>query len=421
MRKRIFALSLFGLVSCLGNLYGSGFAVNEHSIGAMSMGLAVTARLDNASTNWYNPAGLGFLDGLDIYLGGTFIIPFFKYSDPEGMRPSAENTSKLTFVPNFHMHYRINDMFAVGFSLAAPYGLTSSLPNDWAGSSVIQKVVLQTIGLYPTFTIRPHKIVSIGISPVFMFGILELRRGLGLADVDGTINGQLGIGGDGFGVGANIGIQVRPFDGFYLGFMYRSRIKLKFKGTAEFMVPTVNAYDLPDQDISLSIMLPDRCLLGIGYDILKNLYISADVEIFFWSLFNKIEIQFKEPLTVPSGRKSEEVIEENWKNSWGLRSGIQWIIKDMVPIRAGIGFDWSPVPNNTLSPILPDSGRLYVTFGAGYQHKKSGFYFDVGYLFVKWLSVSVSKDESTLHFPQKYNNSAHLVGLNIGWRFFQKQ
>ena len=97
-------LILFGETS---DLSASGFAINEQSTSAISMGLAVSARLDDPSTIFYNPGGLGYLDGINIYVGGALLFPLFNYSDPEGFRPSAKNTKRFALVPNLYISYRI--------------------------------------------------------------------------------------------------------------------------------------------------------------------------------------------------------------------------------------------------------------------------------------------------------------------------
>ena len=414
MRTLICMLLTLTLLTSAGRASASGFAVNEQSTSAMSMALAVSAKPDDSSTIFYNPGGLGYLDGINIYVGAALLFPLFNYSDPEGVRPSAKNTKRFAQVPNLYISYRINDMHSVGLGFAAPFGIAVVWPDDWTGNLVIKKVDLQTIGIYPTYTFRPHKMVSIGVTPVIMVSTVTLIRGLGLADESGNIVGDIGLGARSVGFGANVGIQVRPMDGLYLGFMYRSRIKINYSGTAEFDVPLVNSSALQDQDVSTSLTFPDRFTLGIGYDILKNLYLSLDVDYYLWSTFKSLEIKFKKPLELPTGEKSKEVIENDWKNSWSFKLGMQYRIKEIVPIRLGIAYELSPGPTSTLSPRLPTGSLLFITLGSGYFHKGTGFFFDIGYLFGKWFGTEVDAQHSNFGFPQKYNNSIHILSFNVG-------
>ena len=86
------------------------------------------------------------------------------------------------------------------------------------------------------------------------------------------------------------------------------------------------------------------------------------------------------------------------------------------PVRAGLAYDQTPSPGSTLSPTLPDSSRILVAAGAGFNLPR-GFVIDVAYMYVHMLERSASGE----NFPGTYNASAHLIGLSFGYRWVKKK
>src|SRR5512144_18685 len=61
---------------------GAGFALQESSASGLGNAYAGgAARVDDASTVWSNPAGMGKLDRMSLVLGIGFVTPSFKFKD----------------------------------------------------------------------------------------------------------------------------------------------------------------------------------------------------------------------------------------------------------------------------------------------------------------------------------------------------
>ena len=58
---------------------------------------------------------------------------------------------------------------------------------------------------------------------------------------------------------------------------------------------------------------------------------------------------------------------ENWKDSWFFSLGGEYAMTDQITLRAGAGYELSPVPDSTRTPRLPDNDRIWLSVGAGYQ------------------------------------------------------
>ena len=113
----------------------AGFFLGESDATANGRVLAVTARLDTPSTIFFNPAGLAMLQGFHLSVGGEAVIPFFKYSDPEGKRASSTASSTPQLIPHLYASYSITDKWAVGLGFNTPFGLSLKWPTGFAGEA----------------------------------------------------------------------------------------------------------------------------------------------------------------------------------------------------------------------------------------------------------------------------------------------
>jgi len=118
--------------------HGAGLELREQGAAAISLSDAVTARLDHPSTVYFNPAGMAFLEGLQISAGITLVFPTFGYEDPEGVLPSADSTTDVVPPPHLYASWRINEMWAVGLDVNVPFGLSLDWPSDFVGRHISQ-------------------------------------------------------------------------------------------------------------------------------------------------------------------------------------------------------------------------------------------------------------------------------------------
>ncbi|MCA9519686.1 MAG: outer membrane protein transport protein [Myxococcales bacterium] len=398
-----------------GAAFASGYKVEDQSAAAAARANAVVARLDDPSTVFYNPAGLAYMKGLALLVGAQFVVPKFRYSDPEGKRDNASLVTGVAVLPSLFVSYSLGreHEWSIGFGIFAPFGIKLEYPSTWAGDTIVQSIDLQTIYFSPAVAYRPVKQVSIGVAFNLILARLELHRNLRLPDEAGVITGDIGMGGLSFSFNATIGVQIRPIDKLYIGLVYKTQGYVKAKGDADFSVPEAYKAGLRDQSISTRLFLPNQFVLGVGYQIIPQLYVEAGFEMTFWSLVQNIVIRFDEPLF---GTRESETLPERWRNTWSVRLGFEAKPISFLKLRAGFAYDRNPVPDETLSPVLPDADRVEFSVGVGYVHEKTGIFVDFSYMGVILRKRTVSAEVSESGFPQHYNNQVHLIGLTLGLR-----
>ena len=75
-------LVVFSLLLLIGSSFGAGFGLYEFGARSSSLSGAVVAQAADASTVFYSPAGLVFLDGTQIYGGVSLITATNRYIGP---------------------------------------------------------------------------------------------------------------------------------------------------------------------------------------------------------------------------------------------------------------------------------------------------------------------------------------------------
>ena len=133
-RNFLAAIALF----CGALSYAGGFQLNTQSVRAMGIGGANTAWVFDPSINFYNPAGLTRLSGLQFYGGVHYIIP--SVSLQTAVYDNIDQTTPNANPIHFYASYRVNDKIGIGFGVNNQFGSTSSFEDDWQGRYIIQNI-----------------------------------------------------------------------------------------------------------------------------------------------------------------------------------------------------------------------------------------------------------------------------------------
>lgn len=417
MRNRITfaiaALAALGVLARAPEAAASGFYLGEQDSVASARGLAVTAKLMEPSTLFFNPAGIAFLEGLNVSAGVTAVIPVFKYSDPAGIRKPADSKSAIIWDPHLYATYSFGKKAAIGVGFNAPFGLALEWPKGWAGQEQIQRIDLKVPTVYVGAAARPIPRLSIGVTLRIMPASVELQRGFALIDSSGNpAEGGIKLSASAIGFGAGLGIMARPLDWLHIGFSYLSQANFQFdNGEGKFTLPA--GFDntlFHDQKGTTKITTPDNLAFGIGFDVHPDVNLELDYNLTLWQTYDELKINFNND---PSGQLSK-ASKKNWKNTSCVRLGLEYKWKDTFKLRFGLVWDQSPAPDATLGPELPDSDRVVWTLGLGYEYHPLGIKVDAYYMMTNFLKRTVKADVNPA-FPATYTGMAHLVGLTLGY------
>lgn len=235
--KKIVRKKSLGLVVAMGSaqLFASGFALNEQSISGMGVGFARrSSSAEDASTVFGNPAGMARLDGQQITGGIALLDASTDISQASG---SSSGTNKgdmvpLTAVPFGFYTNKIDDQWAVGLGVYAPFGLVADYEKGFQGKASGSKSPVKVITVQPTISYAFNERVSIGFGPTInrVTGILESDINL---PISGTGSNHIKIEGNDTAFGFNAGLLVQATDTTRVGLTYHSKVNYKLEGHTE--------------------------------------------------------------------------------------------------------------------------------------------------------------------------------------------
>jgi len=379
--------------------WGYGNFMATQGARATGMGWCTVASPTDASTIFFNPAGMSTLKGLQLYGGGSFYFADVKY-DPGVLDPGASPAKAnlgLFFPMSGFMTYNLGPV-ALGFGLTNPYGLGGRWPDDWAGRYIYTKTnnmlfnfnLAASVALKEIFPSFPELYLGAGFQ--MTYGYLQVRQHFTFAPnevyVDGRSfpvatslfnaflglvwdgdDGQVKLSGTGTGYGYNLGLLYRITDWLAVGLSYQAPVKMNYSGTAFFDMPGLSPavsslFFADDDDVTIQQALPSELMFGIAADPVKDLTLEFDFWWGDWHNFKTLNVLFSEPANA-------DVYNAEWYgNGFAAAVGVEWRHFKAFPLRAGFMYSWTPIPDHTFTPILPDADQPFVNFGAGYHPEK---------------------------------------------------
>ncbi len=399
-----------------------GFQINEQGTKATAMGGAFVATADDPSAVYFNPAGIVQLDGMQFDAGLAVIyIPDVKMQSSGTSafaRPGQvfDAESQTHYVPHFYTTYKLNDMWSFGFGTFSNYGLKTEWPLDWEGRYITggTKARVTTISINPVVAFRPIKRLSISAGPVAQYLDIDLQNqvfmGPGFSDAHSKMTG------DDWDWGFNAGLLFWITDDLKFGASYRSKVKHSITG-GEFRLTETpfGLYDMTDS-VDADLDLPAITYLGLAYDR-GPLTLEFDAQWTQWSSYDKLEATFTKlpTLSVP----------KEWDDVWAYRFGVNFRINEAFDLRAGITYDTTPIPDNTLDPLVPSGDRWLYSLGFGYH--SGGLKIDFAYTYLSDEERSFDNDVGdydaaiapglgnvTGEFQDVY---AHIFVVNLSYAF----
>ena len=125
---------------------------------------------------------------------------------------------------------KLNDQWAIGFGVYAPFGLKTDYESGFQGRGFGSKSEVSVITFQPTVSYAFNDRVSIGFGPTInrIDGTLESRPSLAGLGMPG--DNKVKVKGDDTALGFNAGILVKATDTTRVGLTYHSQVKYKLEG-----------------------------------------------------------------------------------------------------------------------------------------------------------------------------------------------
>ena len=414
----------------------AGFSITQKSVKGLGNAFAGAAAVaEDASTIYFNPAGLTRLSGSQVQAGVHIFSYSLKFSDDGsttvGNQPltggNGGNAGKRGFIPNFFYAHSISDSLKVGIGIVSPFGTSTEYNSDWVGRYYTIKSELLTIDINPTVAYRINKMWSIGGGVSVQYLDAELTSAIDYGTIlsgssSREADGKLKIKGDGnWGYGFNLGVLFELSEATRFGVAYRSEVSYDVEGEADFKTPKeatpiAVANNLVDTEVKSDIDLPASLAVSGYHQLTDKWAVMADITWTDWSTFEELRIKYD------SGAEdsvSTLDLDDNFRYSLGATYSLnpQWTF------RGGLAYDESTISSRRKrTPRLPDEDRLWFSLGTSCQFSDR-LEFDFGYTYITNVEkaeidrTATGEDIFRGALKGDYNAHTHIASFQLSYKF----
>jgi len=419
-------LGIIGMASLATNAQAGGFALIEHGASGLGNAYAGAAAVSaDASTVWFNPAGMSEIEGRELAAALHILSTDTEFTDRGttlGSRlggsaasgPDTANPGTTSVLPNFYYVAPINKQWTYGLSIGVPFGSATEYDSNWKGRYTTVKSGISVVDINPAISYRVSEKVRLGFGISLQRLSAELGSAvdsgaacLGLAArtdtsfegadcfnaglLPGVVNndGYGEITGDSTAFSFNLGALFVPRDGLKIGVAYRHSISHELDGDADFTVnqalqtvldSNTNAASQPltqgflnNTTATAEVDLPATFSVSAAWEMSNKLQLLGDITWTGWSSFKELRVVYDNPA------QPQTLSVQDWDDVFRYSAGLNYTHNPKLTLRTGVAFDEEAIPSpQRRTARIPGNDRTWFSFGAGYKMSKN-MSFDVGY------------------------------------------
>lgn len=386
------------LAAFSGTAAAAGFQLweqNASGIGTAFAGSAAVA--DNASTIFFNPAGMTQLTGVRVSLGAAGVRPSFRFRN-DGSGPqtgdAGGDAGSWKAVPNAYLSWQLSPQWFVGLGVSSPFGLATEYDGGWIGRYQALKSEIETININPSLAYKLSDKVSLGFGIDYQTIDAEMTR------LSSTSSQLYSVKGDASTWGWNAGALFTLSPAMRVGVSYRSAIDHKLEGERLLDGSTTNA--------SARLKLPDTFILSVWQQVSDRWEAMGDLSYTHWSTLQQLNV-------VHAGGTDVETF--NYRNSWRFAWGAAYKASDAWKVKFGIAYDRTPTTNGDRSARLPDNNRLWLSVGGQWRPSRDAAV-DFGYAYLYLRDPAVNQTAlGGQGLSGRYRDSGHVLGIQYSQGF----
>lgn len=398
--------------------HAAAFALYPQGVSGLGSSYAGAAALaEDASTVWWNPAGMAWLGaGRHFLISATYVKPSTTFTDAGSVaapgRPlggAGGDAAQSAWVPSGFFAMQLSPRVSFGLAVGSPFGLKTEYEPTWLGRFQGISSELQTLSFNPSLSYRLSDTASAGAGISYMTGQLDFLSAVNLGAAEAQNRTSL----DGDGWGYNIGAQMKG-GATRFGVHYRSPVKFKLDGQTTFTAPAPSSLN---GRVKMDVETPASLAFSAAHRASPRLELLADATWWRWGEIDRLPIVRTDgPLT---GAALDTLVLD-FKNTWRLSAGAHYKLSEPLTLKLGIAYDQTPVRGaNTRTVRLPDNDRYWLSAGLKWQVAKSSV-LDFGYAYLKAKDADINSDQSSLNrgiVRGTYNASVHLLGAQYQFTF----
>ena len=412
-----------------GTASAAGFQLLEQNASGLGNAYAGSAAVaENASTIFYNPAGMTQLQDIEVSTGVAMISTSYKFTNngsSTGVLSGNSDGGADGYVPNAYLSWRVTKDISVGLGIGAPFGLMTQYDNpSWYGAAQSEKFQIKTINVNPSIAWRANDWLSVGGGLNYQTLDAEYVRAVAVTSgAFATTTATLKLNDTAWGWNAGALFTLSPAT--KIGVSYRSTIKYEVTGNVALagpVAPGLNAGFGASSDVKATVKLPDTFILSATQKLGDQWELLGDVSWTGWSSIPKIDII--RTSGIASGTLAQ-TLDTEFRDTWRVAAGANYKLNEAWKLKFGIAYDQTPVKGATTRLVsLPDNDRVWFSIGTQWKPAKNTT-LDVGatYLLIKDADInndqSTGSNAATNHGIVKgsYDDKAFLLGAQLSIAF----
>lgn len=427
-KKSLYVASAFAFVAPVA--LGAGFQLKEQSGSLQGLSFAgASAKADDASVMFYNPAGITRLKGTQGHANISLIKPSAKFkNDVSGFTAAAAlgatahtatdgnggDAGSLAAVPALYAVSSMDNGVRYGLAINTPYGLTTEYDEGWVGRYHAIKSELVTINVAPTVAWKVNEEWSVGGAINFQYASAELTNATRLNNA-GLPDALTTLSGDDLGFGFRVGTMYEPSENTRIGLAYQSGIHHKLEGEVRTVVGSSLVAAASTDNAQAKLRTPDVASLGVYHKLNDRLAVMGEFAWTNWSVFENLTVVNNNNGSVLSN------VEENWDDSYFMALGMEYNPCNCPSKRFqfGVAYDQTPVDDEHRTFRIPDEDRFWVSVGYGQEWGEDKS-FTVGYSHIFVDDASVVENASSASkgvVSGSFDASVDILSANFKMKF----
>lgn len=422
-KRLISLLAISGLAGTSAPVWSSAFSLNEQN--AKDLGTAYAGAVssaEDASTGWYNPAGLVRLGQEQIAIAGVYVNSQTTQNAtsatainnaPMGAG-SAKGKDQLV-IPSLHYAKRIDDSWVFALNIASPFGLKNNFKVTDFNRYMGTRAEIRTVDIGPSLAYGFNSGFSIGAGVDALYAQAKVDTRVGINNPALVPDNFVENAASNWGVGYHAGVLYEFNDcNTRIGAHYRSKVKIKARGNTAAAGALIPA-PLPTA-VRADVTLPESAVLSAYHAFDDQWAIMADIQWTHWKRFNELRLRFD--------NGAQLVTTENFKDSMRYALGVSYQLCEPWKFKVGTAFDRTPTRDSNRTTAIPDQNRTWAAIGAQYRIS-SALALDFGYAHIFFKKANINQSaptaigaiQSAQSFRGTSKSRADLIGMQLTWDF----
>ena len=422
------------------NALAASFQILEQSPAHLGKAFAGTASdVIDASSVFFNPAGITELDEPTLTLGGNAIFTQATFNNKNSNTNGVTGkTDEIGYVPNVYYVHPVSERLSIGLGLNAPYGLASEYDDDWSGRYLATHSELQVANINAVAAYELTDTLSVGLGINYQRAEVTLESQfdstLGVNPSPAT-DSSAKITGDDDGFAADVSVYYAPTESTSFGLIWREGGEFDLTGNAGFSLnplcspgagyatgappaPTTGticavSLNAVAGDAKAHLHLPDTITLSGSHHLNESWSIHGDIAWTEWSNIQSVDvINSTNNLTI-------NTLELHYQDTMRYALGLTHNSNSPWTWRFGIALDEAPQTDPTLTnPRIPDQDRIWFSTGFNYEFSPNTS-LDLAYSYIKVdeANINNTNPQTGHHVEGSFDSDVNIVGVQANFKF----